>query len=400
MMSNYLKPRRALPAFAAAVAACVLFTGCDPSGNSLDSPDTDSSGSTSASVPGMRLGWNLGNSLDCDGAETAWGNPTVTKELLAAVKAAGFDTVRVPITWMSHLGPSPDYAIDAAWLARVTEVVGYALDAGLKVIINVHHDDVPGWGWLTLEDSSGNVTDAHNALVYAQFSALWTQIAAAFKAYDDNLMFESMNEIHVGYDAPKAAYYAIINDLNQAFVDLVRASGGNNATRYLVVPGYNTNIDYTVAGFVLPTDSATGRLIVSVHFYDPWSFAGEGATHVWGADSAGSDSWGQESGVRAQFDKLKATYVDKGIPVILGEYGAVNQTGYETYRRYYMEYVTKAAHDRLIVPIFWDNGSHGSGKESFGLINRVDNTVLYPDIMAAMVRAVTEDYALTDVDKP
>jgi endoglucanase len=97
---------------------------------------------------------------------------------------------------------------------------------------------------------------------------------------------------------------------------------------------------------------------------------------------------------------LKATYVDKGIPVILGEYGAVNQTGYETYRRYYMEYVTKAAHDRLIVPIFWDNGSHGSGKESFGLINRVDNTVLYPDIMAAMVRAVTEDYALTDVDKP
>jgi endoglucanase len=168
----------------------------------------------------------------------------------------------------------------------------------------------------------------------------------------------------------------------------------------LVVPGYNTNIDYTLAGFVLPKDSSAGKLILSDHFYDPFSFAGSGETHTWGTGNPGIDSWGQEDWVKSQTAKLKATFGDKGVPIILGEYGAVNQTGYENYRRYYSEYVTKAAHDAGITPFFWDNGGKGSGSDAFGLIDRVNNTVLYPELMQALTRAVSSSYALSDVTKP
>jgi len=209
-----------------------------------------------------------------------------------------------------------------------------------------------------------------------------------------------MNEVMVDYNAPKPEYYTQINALNQTFVDTVRASSGNNPKRCLVVPGYNTNVDYTVAGFALPKDSSAGKLILSDHFYDPYSFAGSAETHSWGAGNPGVDSWGQEDFVKAQMAKLKATFGDKDLPLILGEYGAVNQTGYENYRRYYVEYVTKAAHDAGITPFFWDNGGKGSGSDAFGLIDRASNTVLYPTLMQALTRAVSSSYALADVAKP
>jgi endoglucanase len=359
--------------------------------------------SASELVASLALGWNLGNSLDVPEGETEWGNPTVSAELFAAVAAAGFDAVRIPVTWSLHTGTGPDFLIDSAFMTRVEEVVGYAEAAGLLAIINVHHDGADAYDgveWLSLNDASGAVTPENNAAVMARFSAIWSQIATRFAGHGFGLLFESMNEIHDGYDAPDLAYYDLIGELNQTFVDLVRQSGGNNAARVLVVPGYNTNIDYTVAGFVAPVDTASDRLILSVHFYDPWSYAGEGSTHAWGALSPGTDSWGQEDYVVTQYDKLVTSFVSQGLPVIVGEYGAVQQDGYEDYRRYYMEYVTKVMVDRGIVPFYWDNGGAGTGPDAFGLVSRSDGTVLHPEILEAMMRAATEDYELGDIALP
>lgn len=362
-----------------------------------------------SAVASMRLGWNLGNSLDSVDAtksdatvETAWGNPAITPELLEAVASAGFGAVRIPVTWIGRFGSAPDYTISPAFIQRVEQVVNYALDQHLYVIINVHHDGSEGVDgqWLSLVDSSNQVTAEHTSAVRAQFEKIWAQIAQHFETYGDHLIFESMNEIKVGYDTPLQSYYDQVNGLNQAFVDTVRASPGYNPNRCLVIPGYNTNIDFTVAGFVKPMDNGAGKLILSDHYYDPWTFAGDGSTHTWGTGNAGIDDWGQEDWVRSQVAKLKSTFIDQGLPMIWGEYGAINQTGYENYRRYYLEYVTKAVHDAGIVPFFWDDGSTGSGMNAFGLIDRSDNSVLYPTILEALTRAATSSYSLSDVAKP
>jgi endoglucanase len=351
----------------------------------------------------LRLGWNLGNSLDVPDGESAWGNPPATPELLAAVAKAGFKLVRIPVTWTRHLGPPPGYAIEPSWLGRVEEVVGHAHAAGLYSVINLHHDGADGWkevGWLSLKDGAGKTTDENNARVRAQFVAVWTQIARHFANRGEELLFESMNEIHDGYGKADPRHYAIINELNQQFVSLVRASGGNNARRHLIVPGYNTNIDQTLEGFKLPADLAKSRLILSVHFYDPYLFTLEAKTHTWGSAAPGRDNWGQEDFVVAQFDKLKSRYVDRGVPVLLGEYGAVHQHDHSDYQRYYVEYVTKAAVDRGIVPVYWDNGGQNDGANGFALIDRGANGVYRPKLMEAMLRAATSSYALGDVAPP
>jgi len=353
-------------------------------------------------VAQLSIGWNLGNSLDAVGGETAWGNPMVTPALIQAVAAAGFKVVRVPVTWAKHFGAGPTFTIEPAWIKRVEEIVSYVTDSGMYAIINVHHDGAEGGDgeWLSLRDSSGSANAAHDMAVQAQFVALWKQIATHFANHGDKLLFESMNEIKVGYEKPDPAYYKPINALNQVFVDTVRATGGNNATRCLVVPGYNTNIEYTLAGFTAPTDPAPGRLILSVHYYDPWSFAGSGETHAWGMGSPGADNWGQEAHADAQFEMLKTKYVSAGLPVIIGEYGAVHQESAANYRRYYMEYVTKAAVDRGIIPVYWDNGGKNSGADGFGLFDRASSQALYPEVLQAMMRAATEDYPISSIAKP
>lgn len=371
-------------------------------------PETGGSIATSGcranSVVGsIKLGWNLGNSLDSIGGdETKWGNPKVTPTLIQAVAKAGFGAVRIPVTWFEHIGPAPDYTIDSAWISRVEEIVKFVIDQGLYAILNVHHDGVETLTgpWILLQDKNGQVTAANNAKVLNQFKKIWAQIADRFKNFNDHLLFESMNEIKVGYGPPKPDYYTQINALNQAFVDTVRASRGTNQTRCLVVPGYNTNIEYTLAGFVAPKDASPGKIILSVHYYDPWNYAGLGKTKTWGAGSAGADNWGQEDWVRSNIQKLKSKYIDNGIPIIWGEYGAVHQAGFENYRRYYMEYVTKAAHDAGIAPFFWDNGSTSSGEEAFGMFSRQSNTILHPAILDAMLRAVNSSYSLANIAKP
>jgi endoglucanase len=294
----------------------------------------------------MGIGWNLGNTLDAVGGETAWGNPPTTQEMIAAIAAAGFRSMRIPVTWRQHFGPAPDYPIDPAWLDRVQQIVDWAHGAGLYVILNMHHDggtDFDKGAWIRLAS-----TDPEG--ISAQYRALWTQIAARFRDYDDRLVLESMNE--VGFDdlnvngQPSAAAYNLLNRLNREFVDLIRGAGGNHRYRHLLVAGYNTDFDLSIRGVVMPRDT---RCILSLHYYTPYQFAINGKPTTWGSPA-------EVATLVKQFAKVKASFIDRGIPVILGEYGAVRKTEAAS-RVYWVECVAKVAVDHGIAPFFWDPGN-------------------------------------------
>lgn len=333
----------------------------------------------------MTVGWNLGNSLDAVGnglsSETAWGNPKITKELINAVKAAGFDTIRIPVTWMGHFDKTT-YKIDDAWLKRVDEVINYALSNDMYVIINIHHDgNDTNQSWLTPKP------DNETAMVN-KFDVIWYQIATYFKDYDEHLIFAGMNEFHKGYNNPSKKYLELTDKLNQTFVNTVRATGGNNAQRILIVQAYNTNIDQAQK-MIMPKDTVSNKLMAEVHFYDPWDFAGEGKGD-WGKTGKNTSGWGQEDWVNTQFGKMKKNFFDKNIPVILGEYGAINnRNGNNDHRRYYIEYVTKAAKENGLLPIWWDNGNDSNSGEAFALFDRRSYKKLHEDIHEAIMRAVS-----------
>ncbi len=334
----------------------------------------------------MIIGWNLGNSLDAAGtglgSETAWGNPKSTQAFIDAVKEAGFETIRIPITWKGHFDEET-YEIDGDWLERVDEVINYALNNDMYVIINTHHDG----DWLT-------PIPKDEEKMINQFNTIWTQIAEYFKDYDEHLLFAGMNEFYEGYSNPKKEYLVLTDKLNQSFVDTVRATGGNNAKRILVVQAYNTNATQALK-MTIPTDTAANKLMAEIHFYDPWSFAGEGKGD-WGQTGVKTDNWGQEDWVYDIFGKIKANFVDKDIPVVIGEYGAVNnKEGNDDYRRYYIEYVTKAAKENKLLPVWWDNGYDGSSGEAFSLFDRSSGKKLHEDIHEAIMRAIKgEDYTI------
>lgn len=360
-------------------------------------------------IADMKAGWNLGNSLDAYSggtpSEFAWGNPQTTQELIDGVKDAGFGTVRIPVSYMSKVGEGPDYAIDEAWLDRVQEVVDYVMNAEMYAIINIHHDgnnDTHSWIDVTAEDQTE---------IRAKFQKIWEQLSEHFKDYGGRLIFESMNEImeEGNYSSNiQSTTYENINALNQIFVDTVRESGGKNTDRWLLVPGYNTNIDATMleVGFVLPEDTTEGRLMVSVHYYDPYELCLNESSKIykWGesAPQGFKPSWGHEDYADAQMKKLYDAYTSKGIPVILGEYGAIdkrwsNENNYE-YRRYYLEYVANAAVANGVLPVYWDNGY--DGRNGFSLFNRHTAQQLYPELVEAIVRGATGgayEIALPDV---
>ncbi len=323
----------------------------------------------------LGLGWNLGNQLDSfsDGvsSETIWGNPAITQSLIDKIAESGFSTVRIPVTWMGHIGEAPDYTIEDEWLDRVYEVVGYVETAGLNAIVNIHHDGADSGYWLNIVNALAD-EDARTT-INEELSAVWTQIATKFKDKGDFLMFESMNEIHDGtwvLGSNASEKYAIVNEWNQTFVNAVRSTGGNNATRYLGMPGYQTNIDYTIDGFEMPSDpTASNRLMVAVHYYDPYDFC-LGATYSeWGHTGKSTAGWGDEDYMTGQFQKLKTMYIDNNIPVYIGEMGCVHRSN-DSFRLYYLEYLCKAAKDYGLAPIYWDNGGTGSGAEQSALINR------------------------------
>jgi endoglucanase len=327
----------------------------------------------------MSPAWNLGNSVNATPTETSWGNPLVNQQLLTAVKAAGFKTVRIGAGWSHHADANGN--ISPAWMARVAEIVGYARNAGLYVVLNNHETE-----WT-------DPTYANQPVANARLAKLWTQIANHFKNYDDYLLFAGTNEIlfHGDYGRPTAEYQNVQNGFNQVFVDTVRATGGNNAKRHLMVQGFNTNIDWTYDGFVKPNDSVANRLFLEVHFYDPYNFAlnSESSIWQWGAiatNPAVTETWANEAYVDAQFQKMKSRFVDAGIPVFMGEYGAVLRTEYDpagTYRTYWTKYVTKSMVQHGIVPAWWDPGyitNHASG-----LFDRSTGAQAFPELIKAIV---------------
>ncbi|HEY8876729.1 MAG TPA: glycoside hydrolase family 5 protein [Roseateles sp.] len=325
----------------------------------------------------MSPGWNIGNTLDATPTETSWGNPLINQALLNGIKAAGFKSVRVPVTWATH--DDANYNIDPAWMARVTQVVKYARNAGLYVIINVHHD---GYELMETTYAAQQANNAHLA-------KLWQQIAANFKDYDDYLLFAGMNEVgksNTVWGQPKAQEWLdVVNGYNQVFVNTVRASGGNNAKRHLVVQGYETNIDISYTSAVLPTDTIANRLFFEIHYYDPYNFTLNSDSNQWQWGASATDpnreTWANEPYVDAEFQKMKTRFVDKGVPVIVGEYGAYNKPNYPgmpPYRKAWAQYVTRSAWLHGLVPMWWDTGE---------MIDRNTGAVKTPDEINTIVNA-------------
>ena len=326
-------------------------------------------------VAAINVGWNLGNTLDSNGTwitgsdpdsyETAWGNITTTKAMIDSVKAEGFNTIRIPVTWSQHIDNSGN--IDEDWLARVKTIVDYAYDDGMYVILNTHHDGGEGGSdkvsWLRADNSVYESTKD-------KYAALWTNIANTFKDYDDHLIFEGYNELidtNNTWNAPSTGNgaYDAVNGYAQTFVDAVRATGGNNAERNLMLQTYVGSWDSAVLNaFEAPTDSATGHLICSVHVYSPWGFTGTSESVTWTSvhDDFGSSD---KSEIDGCITALTAFSQRLGMPLIIGEFGAECK-GNDDQIALYVQYLVDKAGAAGIKCIYWDNGDYNDGSEGDG----------------------------------
>lgn len=305
-------------------------------------------------------GWNLGNDLDChmippgertpQETERWWGNPPADRQLISAVKDAGFSTVRIPVSWYEHLDENG--SIDQEWMNRVYEVVGYVLDERMYAVLDLHHEP---WAVPTYRTAG----EAEEQLI-----RLWAQIAATFKDCDDRLLFECLNEPRLagtpeewGTGTPEA--WSVINRWNQAFVDTVRGAGGFNETRYLLVPTYGNSVGKeALNGFVLPQGE---RLIATVHAYVPPDFALPGERTHWNAENPDDTR-----DIDAAMKNLEERFIQNGIPVIIGEFGAADK-GNEEDRAEWTSYFVRQAEKRNIACIWWDDGV---GESSFALLDR------------------------------
>lgn len=342
-------------------------------------------------VEDMTFGWNLGNTLDVcqadrdgDGKinehveagekvdETLWGNPKATKELFTSLKKNGVNAVRIPVTWRDHMDSNGN--IDREWMDRVQQVVDYAYSQGMYVIINVHHDGGgdPKFGAWIIEESQND----YNTFL-KKYKNVWKQIAERFKNYSDYLIFESMNEVGFDtlYNKNKADAYNLINKINQDFVDIIRATGGNNAKRHLLIAGYYTDIERTCDSLYKMPDDKAERCILSVHYYTPWDFCTCDIKHTWGTNS---EVWQMETLI----GKMKKNFVDKGIPVIIGEYAASGSDLSSCI--FFIEKLNKLCSDYGIATFIWDNGSQ---------VNRKTYKWRTPQYLEALKRATSgKDY--------
>ncbi|WP_289148418.1 cellulase family glycosylhydrolase [uncultured Ruminococcus sp.] len=388
--------------------AMTIFIGLDLGDINAQalSGDTLKNADTEAILEDMGLGWNLGNSLDATGGsgldtETSWSNPKTTQALIDKAKSLGFNTVRVPVSWGKHVS-GDNYTIDSAWLARVKEVVDYCYKNDMYVILNIHHD-------------TKSSASASGAGYYPRSSAysssekfvtsVWSQMAEYFKDYDYHLIFETLNEprlIGTGYEwwfnkwnIPSEVKDAIdcINKLNQKAVDTIRDTGSNNRGRLIMCPGYDASIDgATVSGFKLPTDISgnKNRIAVSVHAYSPYNFAmnvGSGSTSTYTSSI--------KSELRDLFSTLKSNFRDKGIPVVIGEFGSTDKNNTAERVKWATDY-TALAKKNNIPCVLWDNNAfavyNGSSivlnSEYHGYINRKNNTVTSPakDVIEALMK--------------
>lgn len=302
-------------------------------------------------VSDMQPGWNLGNTFDATGDdETSWGNPRVTKELINGIADQGYKSIRIPITWDQRIGVGPDYKIDPAFMNRVQEVVDWSLDAGLYVMINIHHDS---WIWV-------NQMGSDHDEVLARYESAWTQIANRFKNHPNKLMFESVNEPRFtdGWGDVSEDHFEMLNELNTSFHKIVRDSGAKNVKRPLVLPTLETasaqeNLDDLYKTIVSLNDP---NLIATVHYYGYWPFS---------VNVAGFTKFNEETknDIINTFDRVHHTFVAKGIPVILGEYGLLGfdkntETIEQGEKLKFFEFLNYYVQEKEITHMLWDNGQH------------------------------------------
>ncbi|NMB33495.1 MAG: cellulase family glycosylhydrolase, partial [Clostridium sp.] len=319
----------------------------------------------------MGIGWNLGNTLEACGDwingktvrdyETAWGNIITTQSIIDGIKEAGFRTVRIPVAWSNLM--EQDYTINQGLLERVREVVDYCSNSGLYAIVNIHWDG----GWF-----ENFATDYDESM--RKYRLIWTQVSNYFKDYPNNLIFESLNEegcwdnIWNRYSGDtgqnKVRAYNILNDMNQEFVDIVRASKGKNATRCLLIAGYATDIDLTCDDcFRMPQDNISKKLMISVHYYTPSTFTILSEDASWGKSARTWGTAAEINQVTTDFQKMKRKFRDKGVPVIIGEYSTVLQNKEHESVVRYISTVCEVAYDMGFCPVFWDNGEYYSREQ-------------------------------------
>ncbi|BCN29419.1 glycoside hydrolase family 5 protein [Anaeromicropila herbilytica] len=350
-------------------------------------------------VSDMKIGWNLGNTLDANSEEntltdelqyeSSWCGVKTSKEMITKLKEAGFKTVRIPVSWHNHVS-GIDYKISEAWLNRVQEVVDYAIDQDMYVILNIHHD---------ISEKYYYPDNKHlkNSTLYVK--SIWKQLAERFNKYDDKLILESINEPRlVGtenewwLDMTKAnckEAVDCINQLNQVFVDTVRASAGNNKTRYLMVPGYCASADGALNdAFVIPKDSKenNNKIIVSVHAYTPYNFALQPQKESGSIDQFSASSSVSQKDINTFMDGLYNKYISKGTPVVIGEFGAMDKKNNLQSRVEYSAYYIAAARARGMIACWWDNNAFAGEGENFGLLDRKTLTFTYPDIINALMK--------------
>jgi len=384
--------------------------------------DSDISHLTSLEITHMMgAGWNLGNTLDShwnarawgtinvpSAQEVLWGNPVTTKEMIDFVKASGFNTVRIPVTWYIFTGDGPDYEIADIWMDRVQEVVDYVIDNKMFAILNIHHDDYisgRGWecGWLRLYGDNAPLSDDEKAALHLRFGRLWEQIAERFKDYDEYLLFEGINEprtIPLDGKYSKAIWEEqslFLNDLLQTFVDTVRASGGANAYRHLMVTPYFASVgtdagdgDGRIRHFVdkenatLRVDDPRGRLIVSLHYYEPWGFVTAPSDSQWFSWYFDLDVGSVSHNLNQVRRIIDENFISLGIPVIMGETGALHRTmpdgsSNEGERVKWVESYIGMLRDLGVPTILWDDGGQ------FQLLDRQDLQWMWPDLVEAFV---------------
>lgn len=331
----------------------------------------------------MGIAINLGNTMESCGSwinsssvsnyEKAWGAPITTQKMISGMKEAGFHSIRIPVAWSNMMSTDGKYTIHEAYLNRVEEIMNYALNEDMIVIVNIHYDS--GW-WAKF--GSKDATERSEAMV--KFKAMWTQIANRYKEYSDRLIFESANEelggrlnstddyAGSGYYSTEDQLYELTNTINQTFVDVVRGTGGNNASRHLLIAGYNTDIGKTCdSRFHMPTDTIDNRLMISIHYYSPSTYClAESESNSWGY----SDTWGTEADMKAMKDELKTMkiiFADKGYPVVIGEYGVADTkkivNNKETYirkegRDLFFQTLCEYALDNGMCPVLWSTPGH------------------------------------------
>jgi endoglucanase len=323
----------------------------------------------------MGLGLNIGNTFEAPGGETGWGSPVITEDFIKFVKEQGFNAIRLPCSWdWHHVDNRTTAHIDEAWLSRVKEVVGYCVDNDMYVLLNVHWDG----GWL-----ENNCTPAKKDSVNAKQKAYWEQIATVMRDFDEHLMFASANEPN----ADDATKMSVLLSYHQTFVNAVRSTGGRNTYRTLVIQGSSEYI--SVSAF--PTDPTPNRMMYEEHNYTPFMFCGLGEDASWGTmryywgenhqsviepernfTRNPEDAWGNEDAHIAYFKRLKEEFIDKGFPILMGEYGAFRRTtpkDLDTHNDaidYWITFVTSEAKKQGIVPFWWDTG---------GVLDRASLTV-------------------------